>query len=230
MSLEELHRRIVACRLCPRLVKYRQGAAEKRPPRFRNETYWARPLPGFGDPAARLLVIGLAPAAHGGNRTGRMFTGDSSGNTLMHSLHRAGFANLDRSERADDGLVLTDAYLTAVVRCPPPENKPSKTEINNCIKYLKAELRLLQNIKVVVTLGRIAFQTYLSLVRSEGLLKKPLPEFRHGAVYRLEGMLYGRPLPVLIASYHPSRQNTNTGRLTQEMLDWVFLDARRFVG
>jgi uracil-DNA glycosylase family 4 len=230
MSLEELHRRIVACRLCPRLVKYRQRAAEKRPLRFRNETYWARPLPGFGDPAARLLVIGLAPAAHGGNRTGRMFTGDSSGNTLMRSLHRAGFANLDRSERADDGLVLTDAYLTAVVRCPPPENKPSKTEINNCIIYLKAELRLLQNIKVVVTLGRIAFQTYLSLVRSEGLLKKPLPEFRHGAVYRLEGMLYGRPLPVLIASYHPSRQNTNTGRLTQKMLDWVFLDARRFVG
>jgi uracil-DNA glycosylase len=230
MSFKTLYEEIVSCRLCPRLVKHRQWAAEHRPRRYSLDTYWARPLPGFGDPRARLLVVGLAPAAHGGNRTGRMFTGDSSGNTLMRSLHRAGFANLDRSERADDGLVLTDAYLTAVVRCPPPENKPSKTEINNCIKYLKAELRLLQNIKVVVTLGRIAFQTYLSLVRSEGLLKKPLPEFRHGAVYRLEGMLYGRPLPVLIASYHPSRQNTNTGRLTQEMLDWVFLDARRFFG
>jgi len=230
MSFEALYEEIVSCRLCPRLVKHRRWAAEHRPRRYSLDTYWAKPLPGFGDPHARLLVVGLAPAAHGGNRTGRMFTGDSSGNTLMRSLNRAGFASSDRSERADDGLVLTDAYLTAVVRCPPPENKPSKTEINNCIKYLKAELQLLRNIKVVVTLGRIAFQTYLRLVRGEGVLKQPVPEFRHGEVYRLEGMLYGRPLPVLIASYHPSRQNTNTGRLTQKMLDQVFLDARSFVG
>jgi len=230
MSFEALYEQIVSCRLCPRLVKYRQWVAEHRPPRYRHDTYWAKPLPGFGDPNARLLVIGLAPAAHGGNRTGRMFTGDSSGNTLMRSLHRAGFANLERSERVDDGLVLTDAYLTAVVRCPPPENRPSKDEIDNCIGYLKTELQLLRNVKVVVTLGRIAFQTYLSIVRREGVLNRPSPVFRHGAVYRLEGELYRRHLPTLIASYHPSRQNTNTGRLTQGMLDRVFLDARMLCG
>ncbi|MEM2593012.1 MAG: uracil-DNA glycosylase [Thermofilaceae archaeon] len=230
MSLDDLNARIISCRLCPRLVRHREKAAENPPPRYRLEKYWAKPLPGFGDVNARLLVIGLAPAAHGGNRTGRMFTGDSSGNTLMKSLYRAGFANIDRSENRDDGLILKDAYLTAVVRCAPPGNKPNSSEVNNCVQYLAEELRLLDKVKVCVTLGRLAFSTYIRLLRREGFLQSRRLVFRHGAVYKLEGTLYGRPIPTLIASYHPSRQNTNTGRLTQRMLDAVFLKAKAIVG
>ncbi len=230
MSFEELNKRIISCKLCPRLVKYREKVAEDPPPRYRSERYWAKPLPGFGDVNAKVVVIGLAPAAHGGNRTGRMFTGDSSANTLMRSLYRAGFANMERSERCDDGLVLKNIYLTAIVRCAPPENKPTSREINNCIQYLSEELKLLKNVKVCITLGRLPFSTYLKLIRLEGVLQSSKPSFRHGAVHRLKGMLHGRPLPILISSYHPSRQNTNTGRLTQQMLDRVFLKARAIVG
>ncbi|MEM4381278.1 MAG: uracil-DNA glycosylase [Candidatus Caldarchaeum sp.] len=230
MTLEELNNRIISCRLCPRLVENRERVAGNPPPRYRSERYWARPLTGFGDVDARLLVVGLAPAAHGGNRTGRMFTGDSSGETLVKSLYRAGFANKDRSVSRDDGLVLKDAYITAVVRCAPPRNKPTAAEINNCVQYLAEELKLLKNVKVCVALGRLAFTAYLRLLRLEGFKpKKPLM-FKHGVVYRLEGLLYGRAVPTLIASYHPSRQNTSTGRLTQRMLDLVFLKARAIVG
>ncbi|MCS7137656.1 MAG: uracil-DNA glycosylase [Candidatus Caldarchaeum sp.] len=230
MSLEELNTRIVSCRLCPRLVKHREYVAANPPPRFRSERYWARPLTGFGDVEARLLVLGLAPAAHGGNRTGRMFTGDSSGDTLVKSLYRAGFANQDRSVSLEDGLVLHDAYITAVVRCAPPSNKPTAAEVRNCVKYLAEELRLLRNVKVCVALGRLAFTTYIQLLKREGVQLSRSPVFKHGAVYRLEGTLHGKPVPVLIPSYHPSRQNTNTGRLTQQMLDRVFLKARELVG
>lgn len=230
MNWTELNRRIVSCRLCPRLVKHREAAAANPPTRFRNESYWARPLPGFGDVEARVLVVGLAPAAHGGNRTGRMFTGDSSGNTLMKALYRAGFANIDHSVSAEDGLILKDIYLTAVVRCPPPGNKPSKKEMENCLPFLVEELKILGNVRVVVALGRVAFEGLFKLFRREGSLEDRVPTFRHGGEYRLRGELFGRELPVVLACYHPSRQNTNTGRLTQEMIDAVFQRARAIVG
>ena len=229
-DLERLNSQIVACRRCPRLVSYRERAALNPPKRFKGQTYWAKPLTGFGDINARLLIVGLAPAAHGGNRTGRMFTGDSSGNTLMSSLHKAGFANKPTSERCDDGLVLHDAYVTAVVRCPPPSNRPNASEISNCLSYLREEMRVLENVKVVVALGGLAFNSLVRIFREQAGVGDVSPAFRHGAVYRLRGRLYGRTLPVLIASYHPSRQNTQTGRLTQAMLDRVFLKASRIAG
>ncbi|MCS6783736.1 MAG: uracil-DNA glycosylase [Candidatus Caldarchaeum sp.] len=230
MKLDDLNRRIVSCMVCPRLVKHREEVAENPPARFRGEKYWAKPLPGFGDVDARILVVGLAPAAHGGNRTGRMFTGDSSGNTLMKALYRAGYANIDTSVSADDGLVLKDVYLTAVVRCPPPANKPTQQEISNCLPYLAEELKILRNICVAVALGRVAFEGLFKLFKREKAFEGKTPVFRHGGTYRVSGFLYGRPLPIIIACYHPSRQNTNTGRLRQEMIDAVFLRAREFVG
>lgn len=230
MNLEDLAQQIINCRRCPRLVRHREEAAAHPPKRFRGERYWAKPLPGFGDLNARVLVVGLAPAAHGGNRTGRMFTGDSSGNTLMKALHAAGFANIDSSVSADDGLVLKDVYLTAVVRCPPPDNKPLSSEVINCLPYLVEEMRRLTNVKVVVALGRLAFDTYLRLLKREGTVNGKMPVFSHGAEYRLNGSFLGRPLPVLLVSYHPSQQNTYTGRLTQRMIDSVFLRAKAIVG
>ncbi len=229
MSIEELNYRIISCKLCPRLAKYREAVARNPPKRFRGQAYWAKPLPGFGDVKGRVLVLGLAPAAHGGNRTGRMFTGDSSGDTLVKALHRAGFANMDRSVSRDDGLVLKDVYVTAVVRCAPPDNKPAKQEVENCLPYLIEELRMLENVVVVVALGRIAFETFFRLMRRMNAYTGRMPRFRHGAVYRLKGSFNGRPLPTVIASYHPSRQNTNTGRLTQRMIDSVFHRARAIV-
>jgi uracil-DNA glycosylase family 4 len=185
--------------------------------------YWGKPVPGFGDKKARLMILGLAPGAHGANRTGRMFTGDSSGDTLFGSLHRTGFANQPTSDHIDDGLRLIDAFLTAVGRCVPPQNKPKAAELNNCRPYFKRELALLAKVKVVVALGRLAFDGYLRVLRQEGL-SFTKPKFAHAACYQVP-----QPWPALVASYHPSRQNTQTGRLTEAMLDDVFKLARRLI-
>jgi uracil-DNA glycosylase len=218
-SLPLLGRRIVRCRRCPRLVEWREQVAARPPRRFEGDEYWARPLPGFGDPAARLIVIGLAPAAHGGNRTGRVFTGDRSGDWLYASLHRAGLANQARAEHRDDGLRLRDAYVTAVNRCPPPGNRPTPTERDNCLPYLVEELRLLGGAKVLVALGSFAWEGALRALRDlEHEIPRPKPRFGHGA----EALI--GPF-VLVGCYHPSQQNTFTGRLTEAMLDDLFARA-----
>ena len=217
-ALAVLAARVVGCRRCPRLVAWREEAARRKRAAFRDQEYWGRPVPGFGDPRARLLILGLAPAAHGANRTGRMFTGDGprgAGDFLMAALHRAGLASLPRSERRDDGLVLRGVYLTAVVRCAPPKNRPTREEIENCLPFLMEELRILSGLRAVLALGRIAFDGYLRALGKLGMaLPRPRPRFSHGAVYT-----FGKEVPALVASYHPSRQNTQTGRLTQEMFD-----------
>jgi uracil-DNA glycosylase family 4 len=219
-ALPVLGRRIVRCRRCPRLVEWREQVAARPPRRFEGDQYWARPLPGFGDPAARLIVIGLAPAAHGGNRTGRVFTGDRSGDWLYASLHRAGFANQARSERRDDGLRLRAAYVTAVNRCPPPGNRPTPAERDNCLPYLVEELRLLERAKVLVALGSFAWEGALRALRElEQEIPRPKPRFGHGAEALIGGYM-------LVGCYHPSQQNTFTGRLTEAMLDDLFTRAR----
>ena len=224
-GLEALEREIVACGRCKRLIRYRQRVAEQRPPRYRDWAYWGRPLPGFGDPQARLLILGLAPAAHGGNRTGRMFTGDRSGDWLMGTLFRFGFANQPQSQRARDGLALKDAYITASLRCCPPDNKPRPSEIAACRPYLLQELQLLRSVRVLVALGRIAFvSTLAAFLEAYRFTLSPRPAFGHGQVY---------PLPngqTLIASFHPSQQNTQTGRLSQEMFDHIFARAKKILG
>jgi uracil-DNA glycosylase family 4 len=222
-SWEELNSQIVDCEACPRLVAYRQEVARTKRRAFRDWEYWGRPVSGFGDRNARLLMVGLAPGAHGANRTGRMFTGDSSGDTLTAALHRAGFANQPTSQHRDDGLELHDAFLTAVVRCVPPKNRPTRQEQLNCRGYLARELDLLPSVWVVLALGRIAFEGYLALLRERGVEVPRLP-FRHGACYPFEP-----PLPTLFVSYHPSRQNTQTGRLTEAMLDEVFGQIRELL-
>lgn len=224
-DFERLAATIIACRKCPRLVRYREHVARTKKRAYRDWEYWGKPLPGLGDPDAQLLILGLAPAAHGGNRTGRMFTGDSSGQWLMRALYRAGFASQATSERRDDGLTLRNVFITAAVRCAPPDNKPARREIANCSTYLRQELALLRRARVVVALGQIAFATFLSLAHEYGAaLPRPRPRFSHGAVYRLDS---APPIPpVVIASYHPSRQNTQTGRLTAAMLDRVLRRAR----
>ncbi len=228
LALDHLNAEIIACRLCPRLVRHRETVARTKKREFSGWEYWGRPLPGFGDPHARLVIVGLAPAAHGGNRTGRMFTGDSSGQWLMRALHRAGFASQPTSERRDDGLILTDAYITATVRCPPPDNRPLPSEIANCAQYLRRELDVLTKVQVVAALGQIAFRGFLALARERGFaVPRPAPHFAHGARVRLTAPDQRRLL--LLASYHPSRQNTQTGRLTQPMLDRIFRDARNAI-
>ena len=208
------------CRRCPRLVAWREASAADPPRRYRGEAYWGRPLDGFGDPAARVVVLGLAPAAHGANRTGRMFTGDRSGEWLYAALHRAGYANRAESERRGDGLRLTDAYVTAVVRCPPPANKPSTGERDNCLPYLERELELLERGRVIVALGSFAWDGALRAARALGAeVPRPRPRFGHGAEADL-----GRWL--LLGCYHPSQQNTFTGRLTVPMIDAAFARAR----
>jgi uracil-DNA glycosylase family 4 len=214
--LVELNARIIECKKCPRLVDHVRTIAEKKVRRFNDWDYWGRPLPGFGDPNAGLLIIGLAPAAHGGNRTGRMFTGDCSGNWLVKALYETGFANQSTSERIDDGLKLRNAYVTAIVRCAPPANKPMRDEIENCSCYLMEELRLLRNVKVVLTLGALPFNTYTSM--SDIKLK-----FAHGAFYDLDDV-------TLVASYHPSRQNTQTGRLKWNQWINVFKKIQKLTG
>lgn len=219
-AFERLAAEVHACRRCPRLVEWREARAADPPRRFRGEQYWARPLDGFGDPAARVAIVGLAPAAHGGNRTGRMFTGDRSGDWLYAALHRAGFASRARSERRDDPLRLSDAYVTAVVRCPPPANKPTPGERDNCLPYLERELELLERCRVIVALGAFAWDGVLRAARARGVeTPRPRPRFGHGAEARI-----GRWW--LIGSYHPSQQNTFTGRLTAQMLDEVLARAR----
>ncbi|MBI2972162.1 MAG: uracil-DNA glycosylase [Armatimonadetes bacterium] len=228
-ELSHLEQTVIACRLCPRLVRYREAVARTKKREFRDWDYWGRPVPGFGDPHAELLVVGLAPAAHGANRTGRMFTGDSSGRWLIRAMYRAGFASQSTTTHPGDGLRLNNAYLTAIVRCAPPDNRPTPKEMANCASYLRQELALLNRVRVVVTLGQVAFQQYLFLARERGaIVPRPRPPFRHAAAYTLSSH-NGRPQPVLIASYHPSRQNTQTGRLTEPMLDEVFIGARRLL-
>jgi uracil-DNA glycosylase len=220
-ALDRLADQIIRCRRCRRLVAHREAAGSPPPPRHAGERYWARPLPGFGDPRARLLLVGLAPAAHGGNRTGRMFTGDRSGDWLFDALHHAGFANQPTSTHAGDGLRLRDAYITATIRCAPPANKPLPNEVERCEPYLLEELRLLDRIRIVVGLGRIGWQAYVRARRHLALPPpRRAPRFGHGVATVFEDGL------TLLASYHPSQQNTFTGKLTRPMLRDVFVQAR----
>ncbi len=216
-AMQHLQQTIIDCTRCPRLVAHRESVAQNKRAMYRNCEYWGRPLPAFGPPDARLLILGLAPAAHGGNRTGRMFTGDRSGDWVFGTLHKFGFASSPESRRRDDGLALDDAYITAALRCAPPANKPLPEELLNCRPYLIQELELLWHVEVVVALGKIAFDAYLrTRVERELSLPSPRPRFGHGATYCLDGE------PVLIGSYHPSQQNTQTGRLTREMFEAIF--------
>ncbi|HEX8754210.1 MAG TPA: uracil-DNA glycosylase [Solirubrobacterales bacterium] len=219
-AFAELAATIHDCRRCPRLVEWREACAAAPPRRYRGQEYWGRPLSGFGDPRARLALVGLAPAAHGGNRTGRMFTGDRSGDWLYAALHRAGYANRPESEWRDDGLRLRDAYVTAVVRCAPPANKPTPEERDNCLPYLERELRLLERCRTIVALGSFGWDGVLRAARTLGVeVPRPRPRFGHGAEVDL-----GRWR--LLGCYHPSQQNTFTGRLTEPMIDAVFARAR----
>lgn len=221
--LAHLAAEITACRLCPRLVEWREEAAANPPARFKGQRYWARPLPGWGDPKARVLLVGLAPAAHGGNRTGRLFTGDKSGDFLFASLHRNGFANQPTSTDTADGLAARDLYIAAVVRCAPPDNKPLPEERGNCLPYLVRELGLLPELRVIVPLGAYAWDGAVAALRALGAVPNPRPKFGH-----LAEATVGRYS--LVGSYHPSQQNTFTGRLTPEMLDAVMVRARLLAG
>ncbi len=224
--LELLHTQVVACTLCPRLREHCAHIASVKRRAYREWEYWGKPVPGFGDPAARRLIRGLAPGAHGSNRTGRMFTGDESGNWLYRVLHRAGFASQPTSVSRNDGLTLHDAYITAAGRCAPPGNKPLPEELRNCRPFLERELALLPNVKVVVALGKIAFDTYLGILKSRGVIASRAPfVFGHDLAYPI-----APGEPVLLASYHPSQQNTSTGKLTEKMLLDVFRHARQIIG
>ena len=226
VTLAAVRDAIVACDDCSRLRSYCARIAQEKKAAHRNDTYWGRPVPGFGDPAARLLLVGLAPAAHGANRTGRVFTGDGSGDFLVAGLHAAGFANITTSRSADDGLTLRDAYILAAVRCAPPDNKPTPDEIARCRRHLTAEIAALPRVRVVVALGKIGHDAYLAyLAEAHGIRPRPRPAFAHAAEARL-----GPGLPVLLDSYHPSRQNTNTKKLTPDMMRSVFLRARTLLG
>jgi uracil-DNA glycosylase len=220
VALDRLSAEIHACRLCPRLVTWREAQAAEPPRRFQGQEYWARPVSGFGDPAASLAIVGLAPAAHGANRTGRMFTGDRSGDWLYAALHRAGYANQSGSVGRGDGLALRDAYVTAVVRCAPPANRPMPAERDTCLPYLARELELLEGCRTIVTLGSFAWEGTLRAARRLGCtVPRPKPRFSHGAEIRIGPW-------TLLGCYHPSQQNTFTGRLTEPMLDRVFARAR----
>ena len=223
-SLRVLEQEIVGCRKCPRLVRYREEVARVKRRAFRDQVYWGRPVPGFGDTHAKLLILGLAPAAHGANRTGRVFTGDRSGDFLYRELWRAGFANQPESRQRDDGLQLTNAFISATIRCAPPDNKPLPEEIRNCTPYLESELDLLRP-RAVLALGRIAFDAYLRILKQRAALDRTSQfKFSHGASYHLPN-----PLPRLYASYHPSQQNTQTGRLTPAMMASVLRQIRIFL-
>jgi uracil-DNA glycosylase family 4 len=223
-ELEALEREVVSCRRCPRLVAWREEVARVKRAAFAGQEYWGRPLPGFGDPEAAVLVLGLAPAAHGGNRTGRIFTGDRSGDWLFAALWRAGFANQPQSVGRDDGLELRDCFVTAAVRCAPPGNRPLPAERDNCLPYLAAELRLLERLRVIVCLGGFAWDAALRALSAGGLeVPRPRPRFAHGAEVELGSY-------VLLGCYHVSQQNTFTGRLTEPMLDAVFGRARALAG
>jgi uracil-DNA glycosylase family 4 len=219
-ALELLQNTVVACRRCPRLVAWRETVARDKRAAFRDQDYWGKPVPGFGDPSARLLICGLAPAAHGGNRTGRVFTGDRSGDWLFAALFRAGFANQPTSTHRDDSLKLQDCYVTACVRCAPPDNKPTVEERDTCLGYLAQELDLLKKLRVIVCLGAFAWDGVLRVLRGKGFAPAKKARFGHAAETTCGPY-------VLVGSYHPSQQNTFTGRLTEAMLDSVFEKAKR---
>jgi len=224
-ELDRLTAAVLACRKCPRLVRWREAAAKHPPRRYRGMKYWAKPLGGFGDPHASLLIVGLAPAAHGGNRTGRIFTGDRSGDWLYAALYSHGFANQPNSKDRRDGLKLKQCYITAAVRCAPPANKPTTAEFARCRPYLVQELRLFTKVRAVIVLGKIAFDSFLVAYREIGNeIPRPRPKFGHGASFILPDNLK------LLCSYHPSQQNTFTGKLTRPMFDDVFKKAREFLG
>jgi uracil-DNA glycosylase family 4 len=221
MPITSIHSSVSSCRRCPRLVTWREKIASEKRASFADEEYWGKPVPGFGDPEARLLVVGLAPGAHGSNRTGRMFTGDRSGDWLYKALHKAGFANQPESVGADDGLTLSDCYVTAAVRCAPPENKPSTTEREACRPFLERELDILTRVRVMVALGKFGFDQLWRILQARGAeLPRPRASFRHGAEVEID------PKLTLLASYHPSQQNTFTGKLTEEMFDDVWTRAK----
>lgn len=222
-SFSKLNKEIISCRLCPRLVEYREKVACEKRAAYANWDYWGKPVTGFGDSDAELLVVGLAPAAHGGNRTGRVFTGDSSGTFLMSGLHKFGFANIPDSVSRDDGLVLHNAYIVAPVKCVPPDNKPLPKEILNCRPYLEREMVLLKNLRAVLVLGKIGMEAYLQVLREQGH-EIPKLSFAHGASYDL-----GEGLPRMFASYHVSRQNTQTGKLTPAMFELVIGSISNFL-
>ena len=222
-SLTRVRDEVVVCRACPRLVEWRERVAREKVARFADQEYWGRPVPGFGDPDAAVLILGLAPAAHGGNRTGRIFTGDRSGDFLFSSLHRRGFANQPISAARDDGLRLDGAYLTAVNRCAPPANKPTREERDRCLPFLEREIRALVNLRVIVALGAFAWDGALRVLGALGHVVKPRPRFGHLAEARVGPF-------VLVGCFHPSQQNTFTGRLTAAMLDEVFERARELAG
>lgn len=220
-SLSSLNKLIVNCSKCLRLVAYRAQIARDKKRMYRDDAYWGKPVPGWGDPNARVYIVGLAPAAHGGNRTGRVFTGDSSGDFLFAALYRAGFANQPTSVSHDDGLQLIDAYIGAAARCAPPNNKPTPQEFANCFPYLAREFEPLKNVRVLIGLGAIGFNAILKLLAVHNVaLPNPRPKFGHNALYRLGKYS-------VIGTYHPSRQNTNTGRLTVPMFDAMFENAKR---
>jgi uracil-DNA glycosylase family 4 len=224
MTLFAVHNEIISCTRCRRLRSYCAKIAREKKPAYRDDTYWGRPVPGFGDPGARVLVIALAPAAHGANRTGRVFTGDGPGGSsdfLMRAMHASGFASIPTSRHPGDGLELRDAYIAAAVRCAPPGNKPTPGEIAACQTHLVREAAALPNVRVIVALGRIGFDAAWRLLADRGIVVKPKPPFGHGLIYHPPGA------PAVIASYHPSRQNTNTGVLTPPMLGSVFRSARK---
>lgn len=222
-ELLNLQAKVIACELCPDLRKYCAAVAAAKRRAYRDWDYWGKPLPSFGDANARVLIVGLAPAAHGGNRTGRMFTGDRSGDWLYRALYQTGFASQPQSVSRDDGLTLRDVYITAVLRCAPPGNKPRPEELRNCRPYLERELELLPNIRVVVALGKIAFDQYLGILKSKGLIRSRAAfAFGHNQQFTT-----AKGAPVLISSYHPSQQNTSTGKLTEKMLLDVFQKARK---
>jgi uracil-DNA glycosylase family 4 len=215
LAIEELQHKIISCKLCPRLSRYITLVGQSKVKRFQNDNYWSKPIPGYGDPNASILIIGLAPAAHGGNRTGRIFTGDSSGDWLAKALHETGYANIPKSVSKNDGYILKDVYVTAAVKCAPPENIPNTSEIANCSQYLEKEIILLEkSTKVVITLGKLAFDTYCKVNKLKKLV------FGHRAIYTLQN---GK---TLISSYHPSRRNTNTKTLTWEMWIDIFQTAK----
>lgn len=220
-TLSTIRREIISCQRCPRLRAYCSRVAREKRAAFRDQDYWGKPVPGFGDRRASVLVLGLAPAAHGANRTGRVFTGDRSGDFLVRAMHDVGFANLPTSQGARDGLKLQGAFISAVVRCAPPENKPTPREIANCQPHVEAELAALPNLQVIVALGKIAFDAYWRIGIERDQVPKPRPPFAHGYVFQ------SNDAPALIASYHPSQQNTNTGKLTPPMLLDIFKKARK---
>lgn len=223
-ALRSLHEEVIECRKCPRLVQYREKVAAERRRAYHEWDYWGKPVPGFGDPHARLVIVGLAPAAHGANRTGRMFTGDRSGDFLYKALYRAGFANQPTSVRRDDGLQLRDAYISAAIRCAPPANKPLPSELANCRPYIEREFESIRP-RAVLALGAIAMRVYLGILKNEKKLQRPSAfVFKHGASYDL-----GRDLPRLFVSYHPSQQNTFTGKLTEQMLASVLRAIGKFL-